>query len=93
MKQSYTDEGGVKTRVKERLKEYGAWWFMPHMTGMGRPGIPDFIGCYQGRLFAIETKYGKGRRTKRQELEAEKLKTAGALYLLVNEKNVEDWQL
>jgi len=29
---------------------------MPVQNGMGVVGIPDFIVCWQGRFFAIETK-------------------------------------
>lgn len=56
-----TPEGRLKRRVKEYIKSAGAplydtWYYMPVQNGMGVVGIPDFIGCYRGRFFAIETK-------------------------------------
>ena len=32
------------------------WYFMPVSLGMGTMGIPDFVGCYKGKFFSIETK-------------------------------------
>lgn len=53
-----TPEGQLKFKIKEFLKSLGTdcWYFMPVPTGYGRKGIPDFIGCYKGRFFAVETK-------------------------------------
>lgn len=52
-----TPEGNVKHKIKEYLKSIpGLWFYMPMQNGMGEQGIPDIVGCYQGRFFAIETK-------------------------------------
>ena len=51
-----TPEGRVKKAVREWLKAHGIWHFMPVSNGMGRMGVSDIIGCYQGRFLAIETK-------------------------------------
>lgn len=52
-----TPEGNVKHKIKEYLKTIpGLWFYMPMQNGMGEQGIPDFIGCYEGRFFAIEAK-------------------------------------
>lgn len=67
-----TPEGKVKARVKEILHKFGlmaagqpehlrptyvrGWYYMPVQNGMGVTGIPDFIGCFLGSFFAIETK-------------------------------------
>ena len=53
-------------------------------------GIPDFIGCYQGRFFAIETKTKNGTPTLRQTLVMGAIRKAGGLVWVVNEGNVED---
>lgn len=54
-----TPEGKLKDQVKAFLKERGAYYHMPVQTGYGVPTL-DFVGCYQGQFFAIETK-AKGR--------------------------------
>lgn len=55
-----TPEGKLKDQVKAFLKERGAYYHMPVQMGYGSPTL-DFIGCYQGKFFAIETKApGKG---------------------------------
>ncbi len=53
----------VKEIIKEQLKSLGpeCWWFMPEQGGRGRSGIPDFVGCYRGRFFAIEAKADGGK--------------------------------
>lgn len=72
-----TPEGKVKQAVKEFLKSRGAWFFMPVPSGYGMPTL-DFIGCYEGRFFAIETKAPGGKLTKRQELTIAAMEAAGA---------------
>ena len=51
-----TPEGKVKKKVKEYLKEIGAWYYMPVSNGMGRVGCPDILVCYRGLFMAFETK-------------------------------------
>lgn len=66
-----TPEGVVKDAVKTYLNMIGCisaskaplvspahhgYYFMPGGTGFGTAGIPDFVGHYKGRFFAIETK-------------------------------------
>lgn len=40
-----TPEGKVKDACKRRLKQLGAYYFMPVSNGMGKHGIPDIIVC------------------------------------------------
>ena len=65
------------------------WWYMPAANGFGTPGIPDFMGCAYGKTFAIETKFGSGKRTAWQEKQALAIEAAGGKYWLVSEKTVE----
>lgn len=85
-------EKDVKAAVKKILQaETGVWWYMPAANGFGTPGIPDFVGCAHGHMFAIETKFGPGKRTAWQEKQAEAIVAAGGRYWLINEKNVPDF--
>lgn len=68
---SKTPEGEVKKVIKSYLEMIGCipasravavsarhcgYYFMPVPNGRGVNGIPDFIGHYKGRFFAIEAK-------------------------------------
>lgn len=79
-----TPEGRVKDRVKVLLKEHGAYFHMPVQNGMGSPTL-DFVGCFRGWFFAIETKAGDKQPTARQELTAKEMREAGAAVFLVND--------
>ena len=88
------NEGDVKKIVKQVLAATSqCWWFMPPANGYGRSGIPDFVGCVNGNMFAIETKYGKGAPTANQLREMEALMRAGAHVWIVRETNVDGWEL
>lgn len=71
-------EGKLKRQVKEYLTTRGAYYLMPAGSPYGKPGL-DFVGCYKGRFFAIETKAPGKAITKRQELTAEKMRAAGGV--------------
>lgn len=79
-----TPEGKVKKRVKELLSDVGAYYYMPVSNGMGAPSL-DFIGCYKGAFFGIETKAGNKGMTARQFATAKRIEDAGGLTFLVND--------
>ena len=88
------NEGDVKKLVKDVLNTTdGCWWFMPPANGYGRSGIPDFVGCVHGMLFAVETKFGKGTTTAHQNREIEAITRAGGEVWIVRETNIDDWIL
>ena len=66
---------------------------MPPANGYGRSGIPDFVGCVDGHLFAVETKFGKGTTTANQLRELEALERAGARTWIVRETSVDMWEI
>ena len=57
---------------------------------MGRAGIPDVIGCYEGRFVAFECKAGKGKTTALQDGELAAIQTAKGLAFVINEHNVDN---
>lgn len=80
-------EGRVKRDVKNFLKGKGAWFYMPVQNGMGRVGIPDFICCWEGKFYAIETK-APGKRdnaTPNQLKEIDGIRLAGGVALVVDD--------
>ena len=80
-------EGRVKQQVKKFLKAKGAWFYMPVQNGMGRSGIPDFVCCWEGKFYAIETKApGKADdTTPNQKRELQGIKLAGGVALVVDD--------
>ena len=105
-----TPEGQVKKLVKDYLVSIGlipagqavlatpentGWFHMPVSNGMGVHGIPDFIGHYKGRFFAIETKTRGKKPTERQEHQLRALSLTGAKAFVVDSEEslerVKEW--
>ena len=74
----------VKQAVKEVLSSYGCNMFMPVQAGYGAAAL-DFICCYKGNYFSIETKAGKKTYTIRQRGIADNIEAAGGKVFLINE--------
>jgi Holliday junction resolvase len=83
-----TPEKKVKQKVAKQLKEMGAYFFYPATGGYGRSGVPDIVGCYDGKFFGIECKAGNNRLTALQERELVLITRAAGLAVVVNEENV-----
>jgi VRR-NUC domain len=78
-----TPEAKVKHAIKRRLDSFGAWYFMPVAGLLGRVGVPDFVGCLNGRFFAIEAKADNGRVTRIQQRCLDAIAAAGGTALVV----------
>ena len=78
-------EGKVKAAVRKILDRLGIYHFMPPGMGLGRSGIPDIIGCKNGKFIAIECKAGKCKTTALQERELIAICNAGGFTFVVNE--------
>jgi Holliday junction resolvase len=85
-----TPEKKVKDKVRKILTDLGAYHFMPATHGYGTSGVPDIIGCYKGRMFAIECKAGNNRPTALQMKNLNAVAAAGGFAEVINEENIED---
>ena len=85
-----TPEKKVKNSVRKILTRLGIYHFMPPGMGLGRSGISDIIGCYNGRFIAIECKAGKGKATALQERELIAICNAGGFTYIAREDNLEE---
>lgn len=56
-------ESVFKSRVIRELKKLGIWHFTKE--AMALRGLPDLIGCYQGRFFAWELKRSEAEANKK----------------------------
>jgi hypothetical protein len=84
-----TPEAKVKARVVKQLKEMGVYHFSPVTGGFGRSGVPDIIGCMNGKFFAIECKAGTGVITALQDKNIEAIRSNGGYAIVVNEANMD----
>tara|TARA_R110000822_G_scaffold1313_1_gene5997 strand:- start:1348 stop:1674 length:327 start_codon:yes stop_codon:yes gene_type:complete len=88
MNMAMTPEAKVKKKVVSYLKEIGAYYFYPVTGGYGRSGVPDVVGCYNGRFFGIECKAGSNKPTPLQDKNLEDIGKAGGINLVINEENM-----
>ena len=59
----------LQTQILQYLKSIGWATNIIHADN----GTPDILGCYRGRLFAIEVKEGTGRLSPGQVIQLEKI--------------------
>ena len=78
-----TPEGKTKRKLTTFLNALQPvpYLFFPATGGYGRSGIPDVVGCWEGKFFAVECKAeGKlGNTTALQKREMEKVREAGGV--------------
>lgn len=86
-----TPEKKVKALVVKQLKIFGdsMYYFFPATGGYGRSGVPDIVGCFKGKFWAIECKAGKNTTTALQEQELNAIRNAKGEAWVINEENVE----
>ncbi len=79
-----TPEGKVKAKVSALLKSVGGVhydMFVP--GGFGKPTL-DYVGCYRGRYFAIETKAPGKKPTALQNATIASMRSAGATVFVID---------
>lgn len=78
-----TPEGKVKYKLVKFLNslEPRPYIFFPQTGGYGRSGVPDVVGCWRGKFFAVECKAeGKGDNpTALQRRELQTINDAGGV--------------
>lgn len=85
-----TPEGEHKLAVKKWLTAIGAYWFMPVQTGYGKKTL-DFLCCYRGFFFAIETKGNENAYRPHQAVivaEIESDKPGGVCFLVLDDASL-----
>lgn len=86
-----TPEGAVKNRVKELLKGFGVWFYMPVSMGMGQHGIPDFVCCINGFFLGIECKADATKKpTQLQKLQMAAIRAAGGITMVIHNENLHE---
>lgn len=83
-----TPESKVKKKVREVLKEIGAYYAMPMGTGFSSSGTPDFLVCKEGLFYGIECKANGNKPTALQLKHLDDIRKAGGVALVVDESNI-----
>lgn len=85
-----TPEGRIKHAVSELLKSYTPqlWYYMPVPGGYGESTL-DYIGCFHGFFFAVETKRPGRDLTPRQQVMRSQMTRAGGMVFKVSG----EWEL
>lgn len=79
-----TPEGKVKKTVSQYLRQVpGLWYTMPVPSGYGESTL-DYIGCYKGQFFAIETKKPGGKPTARQLQTIQAMERSGGKVFIID---------
>jgi hypothetical protein len=74
-----TPEALLTRAVRQLLNAAGIFHFKHWGGPLGEPGISDIIGCYKGRMIAIELKAPKGVLSLAQEEFIRRINDAGGL--------------
>lgn len=72
-------EQSIQKKIQEYVTKNGGWITKVHQSGYTRKGIPDLIACIDGKFYAIETKTDMGKLSKHQEIEIQKVRSAGGI--------------
>jgi Holliday junction resolvase len=73
-------ETNLRTRIVKKLKEQrGGFWVVMHGSAMQTKGMPDILGCWQGRYVGLEVKQPGEGPTRLQTHRIEQITRAGGL--------------
>lgn len=80
-----TKESTLRSNIVKRLNAYSGFWYVTHADKYGTTGLPDIIGCYQGRFVGLEVKLpGKEHTlTSRQSRRLKQINDAGGKAAMV----------
>ncbi len=86
---SQKPESRLVTNILKKIRGQGGWWFKTHGSIFQMAGIPDIIGCHDGRFVALEVKMpGKEMETSpRQEWTMKRIQEAGGVAAVVSSTN------
>jgi len=77
-------EKRITRNILRHLRASGGFWSKIHGGPTQTSGLPDIVGCHNGRFIALEVKHPGRGPTPRQELILEKLEQAGAVVGVVS---------
>lgn len=72
-------EKAIVGMIIETLRSRGAWCVKIHGGAYQSAGLPDIIGCHEGRFFALEVKRPGKHLTPLQALTLSRIASAGGI--------------
>ena len=73
-------EKDITKAIRDLLKTLGIWHWKQWQGSMSQPkGVSDILGCYQGRMVAIEVKRPGGKPTEDQQKFIDRVKREGGI--------------
>ena len=83
-------EKTFENKVKKMLKQKGIWHFKVWGSMFQAAGVPDILGCCNGRLIALEIKDVNGKASKLQIYVIEQIQACGGYARFVYPSDYED---
>lgn len=88
------EEKIFENKIKDFLKSLPDTWFFKHWAGAYSPkGIPDIIGCINGRFVGIEVKASNGKPSPLQIRTVNLINEAGGYATIVYPDQFEDLKI
>lgn len=85
-----TPEGRVKARVSKLLQSVtDLYYWMPVVSGYGGTTL-DYVGCYRGYYFTIETKAPGKHPTPRQSVVLGSVRRAGGKTFIIDSEDLSE---
>lgn len=75
-------ERDITRQIRDCLKYHGVFHWKVHQGLGSTPGVADILGCYKGRLLAIEVKAGKGRLSEAQAKFLNRVRDEGGIAIV-----------
>jgi hypothetical protein len=80
-------ERTFQDKIVKTLKTIPDIWFYKSNDSFVE-GLPDIIGCYNGRTFVIEVKSAIGRLSVKQQIMLSRIELSGGLVIVAKETKI-----
>jgi hypothetical protein len=88
MKPPKIRETDITQGIRNLLKTFGIFHWKNHGGPMGAKGVSDILGCYQGKMLAIEVKTAAGHTSPEQDRFLQNVNDAGGIGFVA--RSIED---
>lgn len=75
-------EKQIENIIKKYLASKGVWYIKHHANKFTKVGVPDVLGCWQGKFVAIEVKTPVGVLSELQKYNLKAISDAGGISIV-----------